>query len=290
MIRKIILGFFDLVMCWFAADAAQAAQLTAPQNAVAGDGLSIPTSGSGKATLYLGGPETRITREVKLGEPVRLEPQDGPAAGRYTAILVGDGGATVSFYLAPAKPATLSFLARPSRVPAAENDSISGVVFPFDKNNNLVLEPMPVRFDLIVAGGAAESRTVQTRSGIAYTILNSGRKEGAAQFVASAGDVSAKRIVQQVAGDPCNLRFKAEPAKDGSILVQTDPIRDCSGNPVPDGTIVSFIDLDPHGKTTVDARVKRGIAQAQLPAASQATISVASGVVSGNEVHWGGGR
>ncbi len=289
MIRRIVLAILVLAMCWFAEDAAAAAEIKAPAAPVAGTEMSLETAGSGSAVFYLVGPATRLKRSVRLGEPIRLQPEDVSAAGRYTAILDGDGGASVSFYVAPGKPAELSFLARPSRVPAATHDGISGVVFPFDRGHNLVIEPLPVRFDLTVAGGSPATRTVETRNGVAYTIVDSGSKEGAAQFVASAGDVSARRVVQQVAADPCNLRFQAERTQDG-ILVRTDPVRDCSGNQVPDGTIVSFVQVGPRGKDTVDARVKRGVAQATLPANVPSTISVASGVVSGNEVHVGGGE
>jgi len=73
-------------------------------------------------------------------------------------------------------------------------------------------------------------------------------------------------------------------------IVETDPIRDCSGNLVPDGTIVTFIQNDKTGKSTVDARIKKGVARAVLPAVPGTTISVASGVVLGNEVRWGGGE
>ncbi len=133
------------------------------------------------------------------------------------------------------------------------------------------------------------SRTETTRDGIAYTKLDSSRKEGAAQFVASSGSASVRRVVQEVASDPCNIRMRAERDQNG-ILVQTDPIRDCAGNPVPDGTIVTFTSMDAKGKSTVDARIKRGVAQAQLPASDNATISVAAGVVVGNEIKWGGGE
>ena len=289
MIRRFLLAALVVAMCWFAEDAAAAAEITAPLSAVAGTEISLATSGSGTATFYLVGPVTRIKRSVRLGEPIRLQPAEVSAAGRYTAIVDGDGGASVSFYVSPGKPAELSFLARPSRVPAATHDGISGVVFPFDHGDNLIIEPLTVRFDLTVAGGPPESRTVQTHNGVAYTIVDSGRKEGAAQFVASAGDATARRVVQQVAADPCTLHFQAERTKDG-ILVRTDPVRDCSGNPVPDGTIVSFVQVGPRGKDTVDARVKRGFAQAMLPADAPSTISVASGVVSGNEIHMGGGQ
>ena len=287
MIRHLVLALLVLLMCWFAEDAAAAAELKAPPSATAGTAMSLPTSGSGTATFYLVGPATRLKRSVRLGEPIQLQPEEVSAAGRYTAILDGDGGASVSFYVAPGKPAELSFMARPSRVPADTHDGISGVVFPFDRDHNLVTTPLAVHFDLTVAGSAPLARTVETRYGIAYTILDSGRKEGAAQFVASLDGVTARRVVQQVAADPCNLRIQAERTHDG-LLVRTDPVRDCSGNPIPDGTIVSFVQVGPRGKDTVDARVKRGIAQATLPADSPSTISVASGVVSGNELHVGG--
>jgi phosphopantetheine adenylyltransferase len=74
------------------------------------------------------------------------------------------------------------------------------------------------------------------------------------------------------------------------IIVETDPIRDCTGNAVPDGTIVTFTETDSTGRSVVDARIKKGIARAQLPASNKATIAVASGVVLGKELHVGGGQ
>jgi hypothetical protein len=121
---------------------------------------------------------------------------------------------------------------------------------------------------------------------VAYAKLDSSKKEGPAQFVASSGSASVRRVVQEVASDPCSIRMTAERQGNG-ILVRTDPIHDCAGNPVPDGTIVTFTSTGAQGKSTVDARIKRGIAQAQLPATPGALISVASGVVVGNEIRWG---
>ena len=107
--------------------------------------------------------------------------------------------------------------------------------------------------------------------------------------MASINDAQTRRIVQETASDPCNLRMKAERTGTNTV-VETEPVRDCSGNPVPDGTIVTFTQVDANGRSTVDARVKKGIARAELPSSSNATISVASGVVLGNEIHIGGGR
>ncbi len=72
--------------------------------------------------------------------------------------------------------------------------------------------------------------------------------------------------------------------------MQTDPVRDCSGNNVPDGTIVSFTKTDSSGKTTIDAPIKKGIAKVEMPVVGNARISVASGVVLGNELNVGGAR
>jgi len=74
-------------------------------------------------------------------------------------------------------------------------------------------------------------------------------------------------------------------------VLETEPVRDCAGNLVPDGTIVTFTAVEPDNhKSTVDARVKRGIARAELPLVGRAAISAASGVVVGNELRWGGGQ
>ena len=284
MLRLIQFAFL-LAALLFAARVADAAELRVPTDAVAGAEVSIPTSGSGDATFYLFGPGTAIKRSVKLGDELRLTGNDLQFSGRYTAALSnGDSGV---FFVAPAKPADVAFLARPSRVPASTHQVISGTAFVFDSDHNLVTQPTAVNFNLGVSQGRPETRTVNTKDGVAYVILDSGRQAGAAQFTASLNDDNVRRVVQVTASDPCNLRMRAQPAKNG-ILVETDPIRDCAGNPVPDGTIVTFTEVDNSGRSTVDARIKKGVAQAQLPQSESAQLSVAAGVVVGNEIHWSG--
>ncbi len=260
---------------------AKAGELNVPSTVTAGTGMSLPTSGSGDTTLYLVGPGIAIERKVQLGQNVQLTADDLQNAGRYVIALDGN---SATFFVTTAPVHSLAFLARPSRVPADTPGVISGTAFLFDRYQNLVLQPQPVKFELSV-NGQAVSRTEMSKGGVAYTKLDSSRKEGPAQFVASSGNASVRRVVQEVASDPCSIRMTAERDKNG-ILVHTDPIRDCAGNPVPDGTIVTFTSTDARGKSAVDARIKRGIAQAQLPASNDAIISVASGVVVGNEIRW----
>jgi hypothetical protein len=284
MKTRILIGAIVLAL----AISAAGQNLAMPTNAIAGEGVSIPTSGSGSATLYVYGPGTAIKKNVELGQPIQIDGNDLKKSGRYTVLLKGSQDTSGSFFVAPAKLENLAFLARPSRVPASRPGVITGSAYLFDAYNNWVLEKYPVKFELSVDGSSAGSRTEESKNGVAWVRLDSGKKAGAAQFVASAGDASVKRVVQQTASDPCTIRMKAQPAKNGNILVETDPIRDCSGNPVPDGTIVTFISTDPNGRSTVDARIKRGFAQAELPPSQNATLSVAAGVVLGNEIHWGG--
>jgi hypothetical protein len=282
--------FVRVAMCCFVASAATAAEITVPQQAVAGKGLTISTSGDGEETFYLIGPAHVAKRSVKLGEPIQIAPEELRAAGRYTVVLgKGDGAARATFYVTADKPANINFLARPSRVPAARRGAISGVAFVFDPYNNFVSTPTPVKFNLTVEGGAPVTRVVKSQNGIAWTRMDSGRKAGAAQFVVSAGQNSVRRVVQHVAADACDLRLRARRSAQ-VIIVETDSVRDCAGNPVPDGTIVTFTAVSPKGRSTVDARVKRGFARAELPASERATISVAAGVVMGNEITVGGGQ
>ncbi len=286
MSTRQIVGILAVILALGVVAGAQSVHL--PTDAVAGQAVSIPTTGSGGATFYVFGPGIAIKRKIELGEPVRLEAEDVRQAGRYTVVIEGSESSGGSFFVSPAKLESIAFLARPSRVPAARPGVISGSAYLFDAYNNLVLEKYPVRFELTVEGDPAVTRSEPSKSGVAWVKLDSGKKAGSAQLVASAGDASVKRVVQETASDPCAIRLKAEPAKDGNILVETDPIRDCSGNPVPDGTIVTFTSTDQSGKSTVDARIKRGIAQAELPPSQNASLSVAAGVVLGNEIHWGG--
>lgn len=263
------------------------AQMQVPASVTAGSALSIPTQGSGSATLLLFGPGSALKQKVELGQPIQIPAEQIQEAGRYTVILRDQ---TATFTVTPGKVDSVAFIARPSRVPAAKSGVVTGTAFLFDAQQNLVLQSSPVKFDLSVEGAQGVTRTETSKNGIAWTRMDSGKKAGAAQFTASVGGADVKRVVQQVASDPCTIRMRAQKAQNGNILVETDPIRDCAGNAVPDGTIVTFTSVDPNGKSTVDARIKRGIARAELPPTQNATLSVAAGVVLGNEIRWGGGQ
>ncbi len=272
---------------------AQEQSITVPKSIEAGSAFSVQCAGSGEGTLYMVGPGQVLRRQVQRGATATFPAGSLTHAGRYLAIFSPsqsppDAGSNPvsSFDVVPAaQPAKMSFLARPSRLPVDIHNAITGAVYLFDAYQNLILTPLPVSFELANPSGAVQKRSVATRDGAAWTAMDSSAHEGTDRFIATTGEVSSTRAVVQVPGDACNLRMNVAPA-DGKLLVQTDPVRDCSGNAVPDGTIVTFTEAIHDEKTTVDVPLKRGIAKVEMPAVRDATLTVASGVSLGNQVRW----
>lgn len=266
----------------------QDVNLRVPSDAVAGQATSIATSGSGSATFYLVGPAIALKHEVQLGQAVPLTANDVKIAGRYVATVCSSGCSSATFFVSPARPADLAFLVHPSRAPVSESDVISGVAFSFDEFGNLVFAPATINFQLSAAKGVAPiEHSVQTQHGAAWFRTNSGKSAEPLHVTASLGAVKATRVVQEVASEPCNLRIKGERTAKG-IMVETEPVRDCSGNPVPDGTIVTFTAKSGDQTSTVDAPIKQDVARARITTEVPAVVSAASGVVMGNELKVGG--
>lgn len=288
LVRSALLSMFVLML--HRAEA-QTPQLTVPETVQAGNRLQISTSGSGPATIYIAGPGGALSKAVQLGSTLVLEPNDVHNAGRYIAALVTKNGSTFGqFTVTSAREvSSINFIAKPSRLPVRLQGGVSGVAYLLDPFGNLVLQNEDVTFVLTDLNGTPQSRKVTSKLGVAWTRMNSVSKAGLATFEASVQNVREKRVIQEVAGDPCTLRMTARPSSWKRVSLETEPVKDCSGNPVPDGTIVTFTQTYGSEQSTVDVPLKRGIAKAEMPARSGSIISVASGVVMGNEIRLGGG-
>ena len=272
------------------AAAASGAELRPPAQVTAGTAITIPSSGSGDATFYLIGPSLASKKKVQAGTDIAVDSDQLERAGRYVAVLCGsDGCASSSFFVMPASANKLSLLVHPSRVPVGSSNGISTVALVFDNFRNFVFKPEQIRFSIQSKDAKEVSTTRPSENGVAWVRISSGKKEGPVRMGAAVGNANEVRVVQQVAAEACNLRIKASQTK-AAFLVETDPVRDCSGNAVPDGTVVSFTKSDSAGKTTVDVPIKRGVAKVEMPAEGSARITVASGVVTGNELQLAGGR
>lgn len=262
--------------------------LTVPQTIQAGSSFTVQTSGSGQGTLLIVGPDQVLKKDIQLGRAVSFAPGTLYNAGHYVVVVSGSGASQAgSMDVTPdPNPANMTFLARPSRLAVGIHDGITGAVYLFDSYRNLIMKAMPVSFSLNAPNTAPQDRPATTKDGSAWIAMDSSPKEGAARFVARAGDISSTRVIGQVPGDPCGLKMTATPAGK-NVQLETAPVRDCSGNAVPDGTIVTFTENYGGTESTVDVPLKRGIAKVEMPAHPGATISVASGVVLGNQIRWG---
>lgn len=265
----------------------QSGDLTLPKSIEAGAAFSIQSAGSGKGTLYIAGPGQFIKQDVQLGGSIEVATGALYNSGHYSVWLTSDSSTQMgSIDVVPVqKPSDLTFIAKPSRLPVALHNAITGTAYVFDSYGNLITKPMQISFQLTNQGSVPQTRTVETRNGAAWTQMDSATREGKAQFVARAGDISSTRIVGEVPGDPCNIKMSAKPAGN-KIQIVTEPVKDCSGNAISDGTIVTFTETYGDMKSTVDVPLKKGIASVEMPARRGATISVASGVVLGNQIRW----
>ena len=266
---------------------AQGDALKLPKSIEAGSEFAIENAGGGEATLYIVGPSQVMKRNLKAGEAAHFPAKSLYNAGHYVVILAqASGTKTGSFDVTPASaPDKLSFLANPSRLPIGVRRGISGAAYVFDAYGNLMTAPKQVAFELSSPSGAVQKDNVITNVGRAWTQMDSTSQQGPSKFVARVGDVTSERIIRQVPGDPCTLKMTAQQAGQ-QLALQTEPVRDCSGNAVPDGTIITFTETYVGGQSTVDVPLKRDIAEVKMPIHSGARFSVASGVVLGNQIGW----
>ena len=266
---------------------AQDVGLTVPPTIQAGGALTVSSTGSGSGTLYIVGPNEVIRQRVELGATVQLPGGALVHAGHYLAILSSASGAqNASFDVQPAEePAKVSFLAEPSRLPVDVHDGVAGAVYVFDRFGNLIVKPTPVSFQLSTPTGPPQNDKVVTRDGAAWTKMNTTARQGHDSFMVRVGEITASRLIHQVAGDPCRLSMSVHSSSEG-LHLETAPVRDCSGNPVPDGTIVTFTETYNGSLSTADVPLKHGIAKVDLPAHPGSVLSVASGVVLGNQIRW----
>lgn len=266
---------------------AQGDALKLPKSIEAGSEFAIENAGGGEATLYIVGPSQVMKRNLKAGEAAHFPAKSLYNAGHYVVILAqASGTKTGSFDVTPASaPDKLSFLANPSRLPIGVRRGISGAAYVFDAYGNLMTAPKQVAFELSSPSGAVQKDFVITNFGRAWTQMDSTSQQGPSKFVARVGDVTSERIIRQVPGDPCTLKMTAQQTGQ-QLALQTEPVRDCSGNAVPDGTIITFTETYVGGQSTVDVPLKRDIAEVKMPIHSGARFSVASGVVLGNQIGW----
>ncbi len=279
-------GLFLAALCTLSS--AQEPLVRTPAAVSAGSSFAVSVGGQGKGMLYLLGPSRAVKREIEFGKDAPISGDDVSSSGIYQIVVCAGGNcATKSLEVQPAPAKRLGFLLHPSRVPVSTRDAVNATAIAFDQYGNMILAPAEMTFRISPAGEKPTDKSVRTVLGIASFQMDSRPSQGTLEVTAQLDDTTEPRVIQQVASEACGLRMTAVPVG-STITLQTDPIRDCKGNPLPDGTIVSFTKIDSIGKSTVDTPIKKDRAIAQFSVSGPARISVACGVVVGNEISWGG--
>jgi hypothetical protein len=259
-----------------------------PHAVTAGNSFSVTTGGSGSATFYLLGPSHVVKKTIQLGQDLPISGSDVANSGLYQLIVCDSSGcSSADLYALPSSPERLTFLVHPSRVPVSAANAINATALVSDRFRNTVVAPVTVMFHFSSADAGPYSHGVPTSRGIAWLEIGSTSKQGPLQIGASVAEASETRVIQQVASEACGIRMQAT-SEARRVRLRTDPVRDCSGNALPDGTIVSFTKIDDAGRSTVDTPLKKSVANAQFTLSGRARISVACGVALGNEVSIGG--
>ena len=289
--RAAIRRFLFLSLLIGAVYGAAAVEVHAPVTVQSGNGISIATQGSGSATFYLIGPGHVAKRQFQAGETVEIDAKELQYAGTYEALACqgSDECASAKFYVSPGPGSDIVFLVHPSRVAVSQPQAISAVAVVLDHFQNLAVQPENVTFKAASKAATTSSSPQATRNGIVWTRLASGPNDGPVEISASIAKDSERRVVEQVAAEPCHLRASVT-HKGDHLEMQTDPVRDCKGNLVRDGTIVTFTKIDKLGRSTVDAPIKKGVARTEMGFNGAATVTVASGVVVGNDIRIGGAQ
>ncbi len=233
---------------------------------------TMPVGGLGTVHLAITSPEGV---SAGLGARVRLESSPGillraaadeagfvfpdvvtaDSSGRAQALFVADAlpgtayvtatlGSVVSslpITITSGQPATLTLRAHPSAVAVAGGQAIVTATVR-DEGGSLVLDGTPVTFTATL--GTVEPASGLTLDGLAHAVFTAGPEVGQATVIATAGDVTATASISVLGiGQPYTVTLVAEPPQiqlDGAPAVITATVVDALGDPVPDGTPVTF--------------------------------------------------
>ncbi|KPL24320.1 MAG: hypothetical protein AMJ93_02645, partial [Anaerolineae bacterium SM23_84] len=216
---------------------------------------------------------TVITNTVLIGSST-VDPQPG------------NNISTVSTAIVPGTVATLTLTATPGSIPVGGSTSTLRATVR-DAHGNPAPNGTPVRFTTTMGGfPVAQEEMGYTTDGVATLSLTSGPTAGIATVTASLDSVTATR---QVIFTPLNaVNVTVIPVPDrikvgGSTSVIEARVTDQHGNPVANGTMVSFASsmgfINPPGATTVDGSAFSVLTSGST--AGTATVTATAGSVIG---------
>lgn len=183
-------------------------------------------------------------------------------------------------------PAAVTVSADPAQVPVG--GAVSTIVAEVtDAWGNPVADGTQV--DFAASLGTLNPISGQTQDGAVSTLLTSGMVPGVSLVTASAGGPVGSVEVTFVAGPPASMQLAADPLAipvGGAASSLVAAVRDAYGNPVQDGTLVSFATsrgtVSPSSVPTL-----AGVAQATLTSGAQAGLAVVTAQSGGAQAQVG---
>jgi len=209
---------------------------------------------------------------------VLIPGEDTHRAGMLTLIATAGaarGEGHVAIMPGPAVDPVTPLVGGRSIIADGEHWSIA-VAVPFDSYGNPLADTTPVEFRTLHPGERLETRVVPISGLLAWQRIFSSKRAGRALVSVRVEDAyGPEATFAETPGWPTRFGLSASPTSlpaDGRRLLtlRTDVIRDAFGNPMLDGTLVTFVVETPEGAPRlIPAYTIDGAAEAQLQAAAQ---------------------
>lgn len=297
--RTALLGLLALALagCAPAAKPAKPAysgplRLLAPAQIVAGGTLGVQVSAPAAADgqpvtlLLIDSYGPHLHRSALAGRAVSfvLSGEQTQYAGAVTLVAqAGDAQARAPLTILPGPPADpVTPLVGPRSVPVGGTHWTMLAAVPFDSYGNPVADGTQLAFRILHPDERLETKRAAVQNLVAWSSVYSSNVAGRSRVSVVAGDAHGPDVTfLEVPGWPTGVDISASPRDvpaDGHQLVtlRTGVIRDTYGNPMEDGTLVTFVVRTPAGDLRfIPAYTIAGAAQAELQApAEPGTIQV----------------
>lgn len=243
--------------------------------AISGAGL---TFGTDLGTI----PNTGTTNSSGV-EEVSLTSESQTGIATVTAVYGATLTETVQVNMSQSLPTYLNLSANPSVIRADNQSTASIKAVVSDQNNNPVSDGTEVNFEIIDGSGTIESNK-ETENGVAISTLTSSTQPDTVTIVARVDQLTDTTSVRYTVGEAATLTVTADstslPADGTTSTRVVANVFDEAGNPVSDGTLVTFStdigDLTPNAQTVAG----QAVAQFSSSVTGTATITASVGGVS----------
>jgi len=234
-------------------------------------GTNLGTIPNGGTTNSSGVEEVNLTSDTQTG------------IATITAVYGNSFTETVQVNMSESLPSFLNVSANPSVIPADNQSTASIKAVVSDQDNNPVSDGTEVHFEIIDGSGTIESNKTTT-DGVAISTLTSSTQPDTVTIVARVDQLTDTTTVRYIVGEAATITATADSSSlpaDGSTSTRiVADVFDASGNPVIDGTLVTFSadigDITPNAQTVAG----RAVAQFSSSVTGTATIVASVGGVS----------